>query len=112
MDQNLVGEGISDRRRNKSPETNHLPTKLDEAAREVGEMRQLTRVVQKPPIDFSEGARSLYDDGPCRGMAENKGNLTMGNFVNGKDGLEETIPNKVSSSWVIDSCIDFNPKLD
>jgi hypothetical protein len=59
--------------------------------------------VQKPPIDFSEGAGSLYDDGPC--------NLIVGNFVNGKDGTEATILDKVSSSWVIDSCIDFYPKI-
>lgn len=73
----------------------HLPK---EAMGDAGDVRQLSRVVQKPPIDFSEGVGSSSEDGSGPGMAEIEGNLVLGSSDDGAAGLEETIPNKASSS--------------
>jgi hypothetical protein len=109
VDQNLVGEGISGRSHNSSPEKNHSPIELDEDEGEVGEKQQPTRVMQNSLTDILEGEGSSNDDGPGLGMFEMEGNLVVGNYVDGEDGSEEAIP--VSRSWVVDSCLEFYPKI-
>lgn len=105
VDQNLVGEGISRRSHNSSPEENHRHTELDEDEGEAGEKQ----LMQNSPTDIFEGEGSSNDDGPVPGMFEMEGNLVAGNFVNGEDGSEEAIP--VSRSWIVDSCLEFYPKI-
>jgi hypothetical protein len=65
--------------------------------------------MQKPLINISEGAGSSNNEGPCPGMFEIEGNLGASKIAIGEDGSEKTIP--MSRSWVIDSCIEFYPKI-
>jgi hypothetical protein len=37
--------------------------------------------------------------------------LGVGNSEVGDEGLEDIIPETVSNSWVVDSCLEFYPKV-
>jgi hypothetical protein len=103
----VLGQGMEELGEERGVEKGPGDGNKDEG--EAGEKRQLTRVMQKPPIDISEGAGSSNDNGPCPGMFEKERNLGAEKFVNGEDGSAGSIP--VSRSWVIDSCIEFYPKI-
>jgi hypothetical protein len=100
----VVMEGSSERNMINPSETNIAVVESDVADKED----QDCRMEQKVSKDLPEGVGSYAEDvlGTC--VVEIEEILGVSNLVVGDAGL---IPYNVSSSWVIDSCLEFYPKV-
>jgi hypothetical protein len=69
------------------------------------------RMEKKVTANLSEGVGSYAEDmsGTC--VMETEEILGVDNFEVGDEGLTDIIPETVSNSWVVDSCLEFYPKV-
>jgi hypothetical protein len=69
------------------------------------------RMEQKVTTNLSEGVGSFAGDKSGMCVMETEEVLGVGNSEVGDEGLEDIIPETVSNSWVVDSCLEFYPKV-
>jgi hypothetical protein len=105
--QNQAMEGSLEKSLINTPETILASMEFDEVDKEG----EVLKMEQKFTTDLSEGVgvHAEEESGTC--MGETEENSGVGNLVDGDASLEDIMPDNVSNRWVIDSCLEFYPKM-
>ena len=83
---------------------------VDESA-DADKEKAKCRMEQKVTTNLSEGVGSFAGDKSGTCVVETEEVLGVGDSEVGDEGLEDIIPETVSNSWVVDSCLEFYPKV-